>query len=66
MNAEASAMVLRVRGVEPGDAEAVAALLEALGYPCTHAEARARIAHFREESRQFLLLAEIYGSPSAS
>jgi GNAT superfamily N-acetyltransferase len=64
MNVDASAMVLRVRGVEPGDAEAVAALLEALGYPCTVVEARARIAHFREESRQFLLIAERDGAPA--
>ena len=64
MHADASATTLRVRGVEPGDAEAVAALLEALGYPCTLAEATARIAHFREEARQFLLLAERDGAPA--
>src|SRR4249919_1624545 len=64
MNADASAMVLRVRGVEPGDAEAVSMLLEALGYPCTVVEAHARIAHFREEDRQFLFLAERDGEPA--
>jgi len=57
-------MTLRVRGVEPGDAAAVAALLEVLGYPCTTEEASARIAHFREEPRQFLLLAERDGQPA--
>ena len=33
--ADASGAIVRVRGVEPGDAEAVATLLDALGYPCT-------------------------------
>ncbi|KGQ20011.1 putative acetyltransferase [Lysobacter dokdonensis DS-58] len=64
MTADASAMTLRVRGVEPGDADAVADLLEALGYPCTKAEAKARVAHFREEARQFLVLAERDGEPA--
>jgi GNAT superfamily N-acetyltransferase len=49
---------LRVRGVEPRDAAAVAQLLEALGYPCTETDAIERIARFRDEERQFLLLAE--------
>jgi GNAT superfamily N-acetyltransferase len=56
--ADASGTILRVRGVEAGDASAVAALLEELGYPCTEAEATERIAHFRDDARQFLLLAQ--------
>ena len=64
MEADASAIVLRVRGVEPGDAEAVATLLDALGYPCGVDEARARIAEFRETPRQFLLIAESNGTPA--
>ena len=64
MEAVASTSMVRVRGVEPGDAEAVATLLEVLGYPCTTGEATARIAQFREEQRQFLLLAEHGGHPA--
>jgi len=62
--AHASETVVRVRGVEPGDAASVATLLDVLGYPCTEAEARERIAHFREEPRQFLLIAEADGQPA--
>jgi GNAT superfamily N-acetyltransferase len=58
MSADASAAILRVRGVEPADAASVGTLLEALGYPCTEDEALERIAHFRDDARQFLLLAE--------
>jgi GNAT superfamily N-acetyltransferase len=56
--ADASLPVVRVRGVGPDDAAAVGALLDALGYPCTETEAAQRIAHFRNDARQFLLLAE--------
>ena len=56
--ADASGPIVRVRGVEPGDAAAVGQLLDALGYPCTEAEAVDRIAHYRTDDRQFLLLAE--------
>ena len=62
--AHASETIIRVRGVEPGDAASVATLLDALGYPCTETEARERIAHFREEARQFLLIAEADGLPA--
>jgi GNAT superfamily N-acetyltransferase len=64
--ADASATVIpvRVRGVEFADAAAVGILLEALGYPCTEAEAADRIARFRDDARQFLLLAEHEGTPS--
>jgi len=62
--AHASETVVRVRGVEPGDAAAVATLLDVLGYPCTESEARERIAQFREESRQFLVIAEADGTPA--
>ena len=62
--AHASETIIRVRGVEPGDAASVATLLDVLGYPCTEAEARERIAHFREESRQFLLIAEADAHPA--
>ena len=58
MSADASAAILRVRGVESADAASVGTLLEALGYPCTEDEALERIAHFRDDARQFLLLAE--------
>ena len=61
--ADASGAIVRVRGVEPGDAEAVAMLLDALGYPCTQADAIDRIERFREDPRQFLLLAERDGTP---
>ena len=60
--AVASEIFIGVRGVEPDDAAAVAALLDVLGYPCTEAEARERIAHFREDARQFLLLAMSNGT----
>jgi GNAT superfamily N-acetyltransferase len=56
--ADASGSIVRVRGVGPDDAASVATLLEQLGYPCTQAEATERIAQFRDEARQFLLLAE--------
>ena len=62
--AHASETIIRVRGVEPGDAASVATLLDVLGYPCTEAEATERIAHFREEPRQFLLIAEADGQPA--
>jgi GNAT superfamily N-acetyltransferase len=64
VEAAASAVTVRVRGVEPGDADAVSALLEVLGYPCTPDEARERIAQFREEARQFLVIAERDGEPA--
>lgn len=51
----------RVRAVEPGDASDVAALLQELGYPCSRDEAIERIAHFRDDPRQHLLLAELEG-----
>ena len=62
--ADASGPVIRVRGVEPGDAAAVATLLDALGYPCTEAEAAERIGRVREAPRQFLLLAEADAQPA--
>ncbi len=43
----------------PGDASAVAELLEALGYPCTRDEASERIAVISGDPRQTLLLAEL-------
>jgi GNAT superfamily N-acetyltransferase len=55
---------IRVRGVEATDAAAVGALLDVLGYPCTEAEAVDRIAHYRTDDRQFLLLAERDGTPA--
>src|SRR4249919_3214269 len=61
--ADASGTFIGVRGVEPGDAAAVAALLDALGYPCSEAEATERLEHFREDPRQFLLLALSNGTP---
>jgi len=63
MDVVASASSVRVRGVEPTDAAAVGTLLDALGYPCTEAEAIDRIAQFRDDARQFLLLAERDGLP---
>ena len=63
MEADA-AVTLRVRGVGPDDAKAVAALLDVLGYPCTAEEATARIAACREEPRQFLVLCECNGQPA--
>jgi len=53
---------LRVRPAQLGDASDVAALLDALGYPCDRDEAIERIAHFRSDSRQHLLLAELDGA----
>lgn len=52
----------RVRSAEPADAGEVAALLEALGYPCTRDEAVERIAAVIARPRQHLLLAEIDGA----
>ena len=63
MEADA-AVTLRVRGVGPDDAKAVAALLDVLGYPCTAEEATTRIAACREEPRQFLVLCECNGEPA--
>ena len=53
---------LRVRAAELGDASDVAALLDALGYPCDRDEAIERIGHFRHDPRQHLLLAELDGA----
>ncbi|BCT91877.1 N-acetyltransferase GCN5 [Lysobacter helvus] len=61
--ADASGATIRVRGVEATDAAAVGTLLDVLGYPCTEAEAVGRIAHYRTDDRQFLLLAERDGTP---
>jgi GNAT superfamily N-acetyltransferase len=63
MEADA-AVTLRVRGVGPDDSQAVATLLDVLGYPCTAEDATARIAHCREEPRQFLVLCECNGEPA--
>lgn len=51
----------RVRPAGPGDAGEVAALLEALGYPCTRDEASERIATVLGDARQQLLVADIGG-----
>ena len=59
--AASATLTPRVRAVEPGDAADVAQMLEALGYPCSRDEAVERIAIFREDPRQHLLLAELEG-----
>jgi GNAT superfamily N-acetyltransferase len=59
--AGSAALVPRIRAAEAGDAADVASLLEALGYPCSLDEARERIAHFADDPRQSLLLAELEG-----
>jgi len=45
------------RGATDQDADAVAQLLTTLGYPCTRAEALARLAALREDRNQELWLA---------
>lgn len=50
-----------VRQAGPGDAGDVAALLDALGYPCSRDEAAERIALVQADRRQVLLLAEADG-----
>ena len=50
-----------VRQAGTGDAGDVAALLDALGYPCTRDEASERIALVQSDRRQVLLLAECEG-----
>ena len=61
MGSATAEAVLRVRQAEIGDAGDVAALLEALGYPCSRNEAIERITHFHDDPRQQLLLAELDG-----
>lgn len=51
-----------MRNALPGDAGAVAGLLDALGYPCTRDEAAERIAIVARDPRQILLLAELDGA----
>lgn len=50
-----------LRQAGTGDAGDVATLLDALGYPCTPAEAADRIALVQGDRRQVLLLAECEG-----
>ena len=50
-----------VRQAGAGDAGAVAAGLDALGYPCTRDEAAERIALVQADRRQVLLVAETDG-----
>lgn len=49
---------LGIRAASVDDAAAVAALLHVLGYPCSEADARARIEAVREDARQVILLAD--------
>lgn len=51
----------RIRAAAIGDACDVATLLEALGYPCSRAEAAERIAYVLGDQRQHLLIAECDG-----
>lgn len=53
-----------IRPAEVGDADAVAALLAVLGYPCTREDAAQRIEQVNEEPDQSLLLAELDGEVS--
>jgi len=63
MNVAAPAdLALRVRPIAPGDATAIAELLEALGYPCTPGEAVERIDAIDDDPRQYVLVAEIDGA----
>ena len=52
-----------LRPVADGDAEVLAFLLGALGYPCTPDDARGRVATLRGDVQQRLLLAERGGEP---
>jgi GNAT superfamily N-acetyltransferase len=52
---------LDLRNATPADAEDVAALLGALGYPCEPADAADRIATVQHNSRQALILARLDG-----
>ncbi|MEP6633582.1 MAG: GNAT family N-acetyltransferase [Luteimonas sp.] len=51
----------RMRAAVTGDADDVAHLLDALGYPCSRVEASERIAHTLHDPRQALLIADIGG-----
>jgi ribosomal protein S18 acetylase RimI-like enzyme len=50
-----------LRPAEAADADAVAALLAVLGYPCSREDARQRIEAVAEELHQELLMAELDG-----
>ncbi len=53
-----------LRNATPADAEDVAILLTALGYPCEAADAAERIAMVQHNDRQTLLLARLQGVAS--
>jgi GNAT superfamily N-acetyltransferase len=57
-SAQAPTDEARIRAAAIGDACDVATLLEALGYPCSRAEAAERIAYVLGDQRQHLLVAE--------
>ncbi|MFN3842921.1 MAG: GNAT family N-acetyltransferase [Rehaibacterium terrae] len=50
-----------LRPATPADAGAVAALLEALGYPCSREDAAQRIAVVEDDPTQTLLVADHHG-----
>ena len=53
---------LDLRNASPADADDVAALLQALGYPCERDDAMERIASILHNDRQALVLARIAGA----
>ncbi len=57
----AAPLRIALRPAEPEDAEAVAALLAVLGYPCSRDDATQRIHTIADEPDQWLLLAECNG-----
>lgn len=50
-----------LRAVSVDDAAGVAALLDALGYPCTREDALQRIAAIQPDPRQCLVIADYHG-----
>jgi GNAT superfamily N-acetyltransferase len=58
---EPSAAAIALRPPEPADADALAALLAVLGYPCERADALARMQAVAAEPDQLLLIAELGG-----
>jgi ribosomal protein S18 acetylase RimI-like enzyme len=60
--AGSSTTTVRIRPAQIGDANDVAGLLDALGYPCTREDAAERISRVLHDPRLFLVVAEIEGA----
>ncbi|MFT3897097.1 MAG: GNAT family N-acetyltransferase [Thermomonas sp.] len=62
MGAQEPLVGLDLRNASPADADDVAALLQALGYPCDTDDAMERIANIIDNDRQALVLARNAGA----